>query len=104
MISVFHCTHCNESFKVLPENLANRESLVCPNCGAIFPEEVLKHLRDLGTAYREAIDVLYQGNKEGSGWFISVAALDTPRPEGGKYLKFFHSEAKGYWERPPLAR
>lgn len=100
---IFHCHRCKETFRVYLENLFDKESLCCPNCGLPFPADALKELNQLSKCYREAIDILKKTNDYQNGWSISIAEHGYPRPrEVSKYDNSLFNWAdlrqQSYWD------
>ncbi|WP_139331832.1 hypothetical protein [Paenibacillus amylolyticus] len=99
----FHCHQCGESFRVHFENLHNKQSLQCANCGFDFPQKAIESLVRLGDAYLDAIDTLYQEASNRKCWSISIESNDTlVPPPVGKYDHLDVSQTKrsktSFWE------
>ncbi|XEQ94156.1 hypothetical protein SCACP_30540 [Sporomusa carbonis] len=77
---IFHCHACKETFQIALENLADRQNIICQNCGQPFPEQAVANLQKLGRAYRDAIDNLKSTNYRRHGWSISIAGNPNRRP------------------------
>lgn len=102
---VFHCHKCGQSFKLFLENLAQKQSIICPNCEQNLDALAHKHLQTIGSSYMVLIDHLKLIMREGSGWSISIAEYDEQRPG----LKCCVSDVvinredirrESYWGRP----
>lgn len=42
----FKCYTCGEDFNISDKYLAKKDSIVCPNCSSVLPEEVFKGLKE----------------------------------------------------------
>ncbi|EOO74926.1 hypothetical protein IIC_02380 [Bacillus cereus VD021] len=99
----FHCHTCEESFNISFENLYNKESICCQNCGHYVPTDVVKSLRDFSTAYMDAVDSLYNAGEYKKCWSLSIAGSDTLVPKKKEKLSNFldnldNNKNVSYWK------
>jgi transcription elongation factor Elf1 len=95
----FTCYKCNEKFHVQFENLYNKISIVCPNCGNPLPQKTVEHLRKLSDAYMDVIDSLYHTNDFGSAWGIRVLETKESMPRNpDQYFDRKPSEDESIWK------
>ncbi len=101
---IFHCHRCQETFRIYFENLENKESLCCPNCGLEFPGDALKLLNLLGSSYKKAVDELKKSNTHECGWSLTIEEYNIYRPQFfekgllSSETDYEENHQKSYWE------
>lgn len=99
----FHCDRCKESFNIAIENLYNKESIVCNNCGFSLPDEAVSALKEMSIKYMDAIDVLKKTGEHEQCWSISMVGeerLVPPPTQEFEKFNFDYRETKkqSYWK------
>lgn len=49
----FQCTNCEEQFNVQLRYLSKKDSIVCPNCSSVLPDDAFKHLKSAANSLYE---------------------------------------------------
>lgn len=49
----FTCKRCNEEFNVDFEYIPTKDSLICPNCSNILPNDSFQHLKNIVKSLEE---------------------------------------------------
>lgn len=97
----FHCNTCEEKFNIYFENLYDKDTISCQNCGNQIPDEAIKSLKTFSNAYMDTIDTLYNSGTAKSSWSLSVNENNKIIPsKPGEYEDMFNPKRnkESYWQ------
>lgn len=63
-----NCFICDQKFNIELKYLPDKEKIVCPNCGQLFPQEVFEKLKQVSILLKESISILDELNDMNEGW------------------------------------